>query len=99
MRVRFTDTAEADLEEIADFIAADNVDLAIGFVMELREACFGLADHPHRFPLVDSQVDGMLRRRPFGNYLIFYRADEALVTISRIINAARDLKRMAFPED
>ncbi len=99
MRVRFTDTAEADLEEIADFIAADNVDFAVSFVMELREACFGLADHPHRYALVDTLTDGMLRRRPFGNYLIFYRADASVVVISRIINAARDLKRMAFPED
>lgn len=99
MRVRFTDTAEADLEEIADFIAADNVDLAVAFVMDLREACFGLADHPQRFPLVDTPLAGKLRRRPFGSYLIFYLADEAVVVISRVINAARDHKRMAFPED
>jgi plasmid stabilization system protein ParE len=99
MRVRFTDTAEADLEEIADYIAADNADLAVAFVMDVQEACFGLADHPHRFPLIDTPLGGKLRRRPFGNYLIFYRAEEAIVVISRIINAARDLKRMAFPED
>ncbi len=99
MRVRFTDTAEADLEEIADYIAADNVDLAVGFIMDVREACFGLADHPQRYAIVDTLVDGRLRRRPFGNYLIFYRAEASVVVISRVINAARDLKRMAFPED
>lgn len=98
MRVRFTDTAEADLEEIADFIAVDSPDFAVAFVLDLREACLALADYPNRYPLADSLVDGTLRRRPTGNYLIFYRVDDATVVISRIVNAARDLGRIGFPD-
>jgi len=36
MRVYFTDEAEADLEEIADYIALDNPDRAVSFMEELR---------------------------------------------------------------
>lgn len=99
MPVRFTDTAEADLEEIADFIAADNADVAVGFVMQIRDACFALADYPHRYGLVDDVGDGTMRRRPLGSYLIFYRVAGTTIVISRVINAARDLKRVVFPDD
>ena len=99
MRVRFTDTAEADLESIADYIAADDVDIAIEFTMDIREACLGLAEYPSRYPRVPSGVDPLLRRRPFANYLIFYRIHHETVMISRVVHAARDLKRLEFPDD
>jgi plasmid stabilization system protein ParE len=99
MRVRFTDTAEADLEEIADYIAADDPDIAVEFVMDIRETCLGLSEYPDRYPLVPSTVYSALRRRPFGNYLIYYRADAAEVVVSRVVHAARDFKRLSFPDD
>lgn len=99
MRVRFTDTAEADLEEIADYIAADDPDVAVEFAMDIREACLGLAEYPLRYPRTPSGVDPLLRRRPFGSYLIFYRVADETVMISRIVHAARDFERLAFPED
>jgi len=39
MRVYFTDEAEADLEEIADYIALDNPDRAVTFVARLNPPC------------------------------------------------------------
>lgn len=99
MRVRFTDTAEADLEEIADYIAADDPDIAVEFVMDIRETCLGLSQYPDRYPLVQSTAYSALRRRPFGSYLIYYRADAAEVVVSRVVRAARDFKRLSFPDD
>lgn len=99
MRVRFTEKAEADLEEIADYIAADDPDIAVEFAMDIREACVGLAEYPLRYPKTPSGVDLLLRRRPFRSYLIFYRVMDETVMISRIVHAARDFEKLEFPED
>lgn len=99
MRVRFTDAAEDDLEEIADYIAQDDPDIAVEFVMDVREGCLGLVQYPERYPLAGSVTYPDLRRRPFGNYLIYYRVGLTEVVISRIVHAARDFGRLSFPDD
>ncbi len=98
MGVGFTDRAEADLEDVADFIALDSPTRAASFVRELREACLALAQHPRRFPLSEVAAGKELRRRALGNYLIYYRVFGDSVVISRILNAARDHRRVEFPE-
>lgn len=98
MVVRFTDRAEADLEDIADFIAMDSPTRAATFVRDLREACLALAQHPRRFPLSEVAAGQELRRRSLGSYLIYYRVLDDAVVISRILNAARDQRRADFPE-
>jgi plasmid stabilization system protein ParE len=44
-RFRFSRRAEADIEEISDFIARDNPGRAASFVAELRTRCCQLAEH------------------------------------------------------
>lgn len=39
MIVEFSDEAESDLEQIADYIAKDNPRLALSFAQELRGKC------------------------------------------------------------
>jgi len=46
MRCVFSALAEADLEEIADYIARDKPRRALSFIGEIRERCQGLA-HCH----------------------------------------------------
>ena len=46
---RFTRRAEADVEDIADYIARDNTERAFSFVVELRRHCRALVKFPHRF--------------------------------------------------
>lgn len=90
MIVRLSAAAERDLEEIADRIAADDPARALSFVRELRAACLGLSDFPHRFPLVPRYEDRGVRHRAHGNYLIFYRAVGEEVTVIHILHGARD---------
>lgn len=35
-----------------------------------------------------------VRRRPFGNYLIFYRIEDSTVQVMRILHGARDYARI-----
>ena len=72
MKVRFAASAEADLEAIGDWIAADNPNRALTFVLELRDRCLSLADRPRRFPVARRIGDRAFRKLSHRDYLIFY---------------------------
>ena len=90
MRVVNSPAADADLEEIATYIAQDNPTRARSYVLELRTKSRQLGDTP-----------GMGRTRPdigagirvlsHGNYLIFYTVHDDLVRIERFMHGARDI--------
>ncbi|GLR57447.1 hypothetical protein GCM10007919_21720 [Rhizobium indigoferae] len=54
MTLEFSDEAENDLEQIADYIAWDNPRRALSFVRELRSKFEDLVDRPNGFALVPS---------------------------------------------
>jgi toxin ParE1/3/4 len=66
-----TAEAESDLDQIAAYIAEQSIEIALNRVQELREKCESLADAPRGYPLVPRLEHLGIRRRPFGNYLIF----------------------------
>jgi toxin ParE1/3/4 len=96
--VVFTDEAEADLEQITDRIAEHSIEIALNFARELREKCESLADAPRGYPLVPRYEHFGIRRRPFGNYLIFYRVDADVIKVVHVLHGARDYERVLFPE-
>jgi toxin ParE1/3/4 len=96
--VFLTAEAESDLEAIAEYIARDSVTAALAVVDELREKCLALAEAPRGYPLVPRYEHHGVRRRPFGNYLIFYRAHTEAVEVVHILHGARDYERLLFPE-
>jgi toxin ParE1/3/4 len=96
--VVITAEAEADLEQIATSIAAQSVEIALNFVQKLREKCESLADTPSGYPLVPRHEHLGVRRRPFGNYLIFYRVGPEIVEVVHILHGARDYEPLLFPE-
>lgn len=90
MIVVLTAEAESDLESIGDYITQDNPSRALTFIRDLREQCETLADFPNRFPLVPGHELKGVRRRVFGNYAIFYRAEAAQVIVLHVLHGARD---------
>lgn len=98
MIVEFSAEAESDLEQIADYIAGDNPQRALSFVQELRQKCEALAYAPLAFPAVPRYENHDVRRRVYGNYLIFYRAEAHRVVILHILNGAMDYAALLFDE-
>ncbi|CAA9514409.1 MAG: hypothetical protein AVDCRST_MAG91-1817 [uncultured Sphingomonadaceae bacterium] len=94
MIVRIAAKAERDLEAIGDRIAVDNPARALGFVSELRDKCFGLADFPERFPLVPRYEAHGVRHRVHGSYLIFYRVQPEIVF--HVLHGATDYADVRF---
>jgi toxin ParE1/3/4 len=89
-KCEFTRLAEADLAEIALYIAADSPKTALSFVDELRRHCRQLTEHPARNPLREQYGAGV-RVAVHGKYLIFYVERGNEVIIERILHGARHL--------
>ncbi len=89
----YTERAVKDLNEIADYIAADNVDRAITFIQELKAAIEVLTDFPNsgvkprHYALADKRLKVLI----FQNYVAIYLAnnDTKTIMIYRILNAAQ----------
>lgn len=94
-RVRFTAQAELDLEEVGDYIAADNPFHALAFVQAIREHCERIADAPTSYP-AHPELGENLRSCPHGRYRIFFKPLAAGVLIVRILHGGRDLA-VLFP--
>ena len=89
-RFRKLPQADADLDSIWAFIAADNVtaaDRLIGRIGEIFEMLI-------ESPLVGRERPDLrsdLRSFPVGNYVIFYRALSDGVEVVRVMNGRQDI--------
>jgi plasmid stabilization system protein ParE len=99
MIVKLTASAESDLRQIGDWIANDNPMRAISFVEELSLACRKLAEAPLASPVLASHPESGVRRRPYRNYLIFYRLQDDVIEILHVVHGARDYDAILFPKD
>lgn len=88
-RLIFSPEAEADLTEIATFIAADNPARALTFLDELEASCALLLDFPEA-GRARPELAPNLRSKPYGRYVVFYAAGGDDVRIERILHGARD---------
>lgn len=86
MKVLVSRLAEIDITEIAEWIAADNPRAAARMIDKFLAAANALSLHPHRYPEVGRTG---LRKRPIGDYVILYRADDA-ISVVRVLHSARD---------
>ncbi len=53
---------------------------------------------PHASPLLTNRPGSGIRRRTYGNYLIFYRVSGTAVEVLHILHGARDVERILFPD-
>ena len=93
MQVVFTVQAEHDLEEIGDYIAADNPSRAISFVREIRERCATIALSPLSHVARPELGEG-IRTCSHGRYLIVFEPSAKEVLIVRVLHGARDISAL-----
>ena len=96
-RLEMTEQAETDLREIYEYIASELLapENASGQLDRLETHIEGLMEFPKKFRCYEKEPwhgRGM-RVMPVDNYLVFYipDAEEALVTIIRVMYAGRDV--------
>jgi toxin ParE1/3/4 len=85
--------AEADLEEIGDYIARENPVRAVSFIDEIEATCQKLAEQPLMGRSRD-ELRPSLRSFPHGAYLVFYRPLDNGVVVVRVLHGRRNLSRL-----
>jgi toxin ParE1/3/4 len=54
---------------------------------------------PRAFPLLPRWEEQGIRRRPYGDYLIFYRVNANVIDVLHILHGARDFEAILFAEE
>ena len=98
--IEFTETAKADLREIALYIAetTSNKEVAKEFVKELADQCSRLEDFPFSGAIPKDRliISAEYRFLIHKDYLIFYTVNElyAKVYVHTIFNGKKDYTRV-----
>jgi len=95
-RVVRTEQAEADLEEILDYLDEHSPDAADRFARIFKEKTEALAQMPEMGRAREELAPG-LRSLNAGNYLIFYRPAVGGIQVIRIAHGSRDLPSLFEP--
>ena len=91
-RYRLTPAAAAsDVEEIYDYVAADNLAAAGRIVDRLTAQFVRLSDMPG-IGRSRSELRPDLRSAAEGSYVVFYRVVDSEVQIVRVLHGARDIE-------
>ncbi len=98
-QVSLTIRAKRDLKHIGDYIAQDSVEAAIRFCDELVSVSESLRYLPDRHGIFAKHPN--IRKLPHGNYLIFYKVNEAAQTVEilRFWHAAQSRNRLRLKEE
>jgi len=89
--------AQVDLLNIGDYIAQDNVDAAITFVLRLKQRCVDIAQFPGT-GRKRNEIKPNLRSATEGDYVILYRRLPDGIEIVRVVHGKRDIGKITFPD-
>jgi plasmid stabilization system protein ParE len=96
LKLRINPLVAADLKEIRDYIAEDNVEYAA----KTMEEIYGKFENLQMFPGIGADLSKRVGFRTdykyavWKNYVIIYKAGEEYVEIYRVINQYRDITRI-----
>lgn len=91
---RLTERAEADVDAITDFIAADNIDAALKVVLALEDAFVLLAARPGIGHAREDLTKRPLKFWSVFSYLVVYDPASDPVTIIAVLHGARDVAQI-----
>jgi plasmid stabilization system protein ParE len=97
-RVEITGTAEADVRDLWDYIAADSIENAERFVLQLEERIGTLERMLTRCPSIpeNSLLGTDYRHLIFGDYRAVFRIALSTVFVLRIVHGSRLLDSAFF---
>ncbi len=89
MKVRYTETARFELEEIGEYIASDNIAAARALVRRIKYVIDRIGEFPEMATQVGESKVRIFPVPPFP-YLIFYTVERGEVIIRNVRHAGRD---------
>ncbi len=97
-RLIWTETALADIEEIAEYIALDNVDAARRLVQNIFDAAERLESHPNSGRKLPELIKTAYREVIVNPCRIFYRIEKQNVFILYVMRGERLLRKYVLEE-
>jgi len=101
-KLKISPEAKDDLVEIKSYISQDlcNQQAAENLVSKIINKISGLSEHPGIGAPLSSVVDINTDYRFLvcANYLIFYRCEDEVIFVSRILYGRRDYTRILFAD-
>lgn len=101
-KLKISPEAKDDLVEIKSYISQDlcNQQAAENLISKIINKISGLSEHPGIGAPLSSVVDINTDYRFLvcANYLIFYRCEDEIVFVSRILYGRRDYTRILFAD-
>ena len=91
---RISPEAAANISEIWEFIARDNLEAAERVRLELYDAIQGLAEIPGKGHLREDLTDKPVKFWRVRSYLIVYRPDTEPLEVVAVLHGARDIPRL-----
>jgi toxin ParE1/3/4 len=97
-KLQILEVALRDMDEIALFIAQDDVEAAYRFLSAVAETFKEIESDPTAWPGYEIRAEGFanLRKRSvksFRNHLVFYRITDKRIEVIRVLHGARDIPR------
>ena len=83
--------ADRDLDDLWDYVAADNVDAADRLIQKLMDVFEALAQHSGMGHKREDLTDYLVLFWPVGNYLVIYQAEQRPIRIVAIVHGNRDI--------
>jgi len=84
----------ADLGQIVDHIAADNVSAGLDWLEEIEARFALLSTQPLLGEISRTPRLGVVRRHASGSYAIYYRPIDDGIEVLRVIHSAREQERL-----
>ena len=92
--VIYAPEADDDLFGIVESIARDKPEAAHEWLRKIRETCETIAPQPEMGELRPGFGVPGARSFSVGNYVIFFRATERGIEVSRVIHGSRDMRNI-----
>jgi toxin ParE1/3/4 len=88
--------ADTEVDAAAQCIARDNLSAALRFYDSVESTYSRIRDHPTRWPkyeLDEPRLANVRKRSVWGfpNYLVFYRINEQVIEVLRVLCGAREI--------
>lgn len=94
MRVRWTEGAGSDLEDIFEFIAQDSPRYARSTITAIKTTAHSAALHPRSGRIVTEIGNPDIREYFYGRYRVMYRITGAEIEVLSVFHSSRLFRRL-----
>lgn len=96
IRLELSGYIEGDLDDIADYIAQDNLRRAVTFIQDIRAKFYDIQRNPSLYQL-RPDIGEDAHMATVGNYAILFHVIDEVIRIERVVYGGRNLPEVFDP--